>query len=365
MDKLKYIIPVVLLLLGACSSDESRDPLSWEEEAPSPVQFFVTVGAGEDGEYASDYFKEGDEIRIYCPVSYSSPSFKDDAEGTYIYTFGKEEGTADKWPYKFSPKEGTFGFDWRTLENTSIYYVFEAMYFPGNEYFENVPVDQNKKGVFEKADMLIAHHRQALEDRGDTVQLTFHHAFAMVRVKVKLPANANPTEGPFPENAIQEAYMRAMLTSYEVNYVQVIDNDGLRSVKAPDADERLDPETKNLRKDVYMKKVSVSEVKHEEDANGKSIPYQEYVFEGIVPAQNFLDQGRDFLYFEVMKNDGSNKPALFKYVPNTPSLTLKSSHVLNLELEITRDSQELVVLTAEIKPWGKAPNDMEIGPVTK
>ena len=44
----------------------------WET---SSVQFQATVGEGENALYESDYFHEGDEIRIYCPVNYSIPNF--------------------------------------------------------------------------------------------------------------------------------------------------------------------------------------------------------------------------------------------------------------------------------------------------
>lgn len=358
MDKLKYIIPLLFLLFGACSLDDRRDPLSLQDGEPLPIQFRTTVGIGENAEFESNYFEKGDEIRIYCPISYSTPNFEDGAPGTYIYTYSNTEGGTDNWPYKFQAEEGK-GFDWRTLVPTSIYYVFEAMYFPGKEYLKEVPANQNELDMLEKADILIAHHRQSLDLRGKAVQLTFHHAFAMVQVKVKLPVSDLPTEGPFPKNAIEDVYMRAMLTGYEVNYSQVIDNDGLRTVGAPAADEALPSDTPGLRKDVHMRQISTREMI--EDVNGKSIRFQEYVFQGIVPAQKFLNQGNEFLYFKVKKHDGG-EPKLFKYVPEKSTLSLISSHVLHLSLEINTDLQDVVVLTAEIRPWGKARNDMEIGP---
>ena len=70
------------------------------------------------------------------------------------------------------------------------------MHFPGKEYLEEVPEDQDEEGALEKADMLIAYRRQLLSERGKRVPLTFHHAFAMVQVKVKLPVGDNPAEGP-------------------------------------------------------------------------------------------------------------------------------------------------------------------------
>lgn len=350
---MKYIIPVLLLFLGACSSDEEREPQ--QDMVPSPVQFRAIVGEGNNAEYESGYFKGGNEIRIFCPISYSTPNFEDDAPGTYIYTYSRTED-ADTYPYKFQAEEGK-GFDWRTLIPTSIFYVFEAVYFPGNAYLERVPANQNEPDMLEKADMLIAHHRQDLDMRGEAVQLTFHHAFAMVQVRVKIPFSDTPTDGSFPKDAIKGAYMRAMLTDYEVNYTQVISNDGLRVVKAPETAEYLAPDSEK-RTDVHMRQVSVTET--QETVGGKSVGYQEYVFQGIVPAQAFLSGGTEFVYFRVQKHDGG-EPKLFKYVPDKSTLSLISSHVLNLSLEIESEDQEVVVLTAEIKPWGEARGDMELG----
>ena len=66
MNKLKYIIPIGFLLFGACTSPEE---VAVPDSEDSSVQFRVTVGEGENALYESEYFKEGDEIRIFCPVN--------------------------------------------------------------------------------------------------------------------------------------------------------------------------------------------------------------------------------------------------------------------------------------------------------
>ena len=358
MDILKYIISVLPLLLWGCSSDEMEDPSSGVK--PSPVEFRAFVGEGSDAEFESGYFQEGNEIRIFCPVNYSTPDFTDNASGTYIYTYS-ETKDGDEFPYKFQAKEEGKGFDWQTLLPTSLYYVFEAMYFPGNKYFDEVPTDQNKEENFTKADMLIAHRRQPYTERGKAVKLTFHHAFAMVCLRVKIPVSPTPMDGPFLKDAIRDVYMRSMLTKYEVNYTQVINDHGLRTVRVPKEDEEADPNAEGLRKDVYLFLKEKSEIKTEQ-SEGKEIQYQEYEYRGIVPAQNFIDSGKDFILFKVNKNDGSNEPKTFRYVPETSNISLISSHVLNLSLEIKPELSDVVVLSAEIMPWGEASGDMEVGP---
>lgn len=99
----------------------------------------------------------------------------------------------------------------------------------------------------------------------------------------------------------------------------------------------------------------------ETDNTGKEVIYQEYIFQGIVPEQNFLNEGNDFLYFQVKRHDAEE--VLYKF--KTETLTLKSSHILNLTLSIDSNTLEIIVLTAEVKPWNTATvDDMEIGPVT-
>ena len=141
MNKLKYIIPIGFLLFGACTSPEE---VAVPDSEDSSVQFRVTVGEGENALYESEYFKEGDEIRIFCPVNYSTPNFKDEGSFyTYEYTSKDDTLGAANYPFKFSAVGK--GFDWRTLTPTAIYFPFEAMHFPGKEYLEEVPEDQDEE----------------------------------------------------------------------------------------------------------------------------------------------------------------------------------------------------------------------------
>ena len=193
--------------------------------------------------------------------------------------------------------------------------------------------------------------------RGRWVPLTFHHAFAMVQVKVKLPVGENPAEGPFPPEAVQSAYLRSMLRAYEVSYSEVIDNDGRRTVRVSDADDKTEAGS-DRRKNVIMRR-TVSPVKTD-DTGAR---YQEYLFQAIVPEQSLLNEGKDFLYFNVKRNDGNESTTLYKFVPNKAEISLKAGHRLNLSLVIDAVTHEVVVLTAILEPWSKAEVDMELVPV--
>ena len=153
MDKLKYIIPIGFLLFGACTSPEE---MAVSESEDSGVHFRAIVGQGENALYESEYFHEGDEIRVYCPVNYSQPNFKDEYGNYYTYRYTHTNDTVgpDEYPYKFSAAEGE-GFNWLTLVPTSIYFPFEAVHFPGKHYLDEVPDDQSAEGALDEADMLI------------------------------------------------------------------------------------------------------------------------------------------------------------------------------------------------------------------
>lgn len=374
MNKIKYILPVLFLSLVGCTADETVTfaPVS---EAEQPLEFRSFVGSKGSGQiYESEYFKSGDQIRVYCPRVYSAPSFEDGAPGMYIYEYSAtkqdaEDNKWENWPYEFKPQEGTSGFDWRTLEPTGPVYMFEVLHFPGKDFMEEVPDRQDKPypnldsdsptsiSGLEAADMLIAHRRHPVEDKEKTVPLTFYHAFAMVEVTVELPFSEVSTGGLFPKDALQEVYMRQMLTHYTVDYSSVIASDTLRVVKAIEGGER---------KDIYMKSDDLkgNDTFVDKDQEGQNVNYQRFVYRGIVPAQSFLDEGNNFLFFKVKRNDGSDGTTLyrFKFSAETAGFSLKASKILSIKVRIDNNTNEVVVMTAEIKPWIKADGEFDIFP---
>lgn len=349
MNHIRYILFAPLFVLGACSSGTWEDielpkPEEMEEEF-SNVNFSASMNQGQEGDGDTPYFRSGDEIRISTPSSYATPDF-DKTGGYYTYVYSEKKD--DEYPYKFEEKVEGSGFDWRTLQPTSIYYFFEAMYFPGkgHQYYKDVPYRQDNVANYLKADLLLAHHRVPISERGNNVQLFFHHAFAMVEVEVTLPEAETPIDGVFPRDAMEEVYMRDMLITYDVNYAEVISNDGLRTTRG------LLEDDGGTRKNVTMYKL---EDKREPDASNDKIIRHTYIYRGIVPAQAFdgAHNGADFLYFMVKENNGSDKLTKYRFTPNK-SLTLNSSTKLKLRLTIQKGDQEAALLRTEIQPWSNA-----------
>lgn len=388
---------LLLLLLGSCSADEHADvaplpPLPPEET--HAVQFRTTVGGkNTSGAYEEEYFKVGDEIRICCPVSHATPDFSTGSPSMYVYKYDQTETeTTDwsQWPYHFVPKETDGGFDWRFLQPSSIYYVFEALHFPAREPFTNnrVPAEQDTPSTYNEtdgsfseargldaADMLIAHHRQTLLNARLTVPLTFYHAFAMVEVTVELPVHWSAKEGAFPPNALKKVYMNDMLLEYEVNYSATISSDGLRKVRVPTDPKNPGKDWEKEREDVTMRLISckpeiTDATPIPDDEESKEDLIQTYIFRGIVPEQNFINSGHDFIFFEVQKYN-SQAPVLYRFTVRDEQhqLTLESSKILSLHLCVDENTNpnNVVAVTADVKPWLDTvmDGDMELVPETE
>ena len=283
----------------------------------------------------------------------------EDAIGIFAYREGETEPAYKNVKYTYNASKSEWNSEKAiTSDGTKLSYY---AYYPYMDEVTdpsqlNITVSADQTGGFSKDDVLTAQNTTAEAD-APSVTLTFKHAFAMVQVKVKLPVGDNPAEGPFPPEAVQSAYLRSMLRAYEVSYSEVIDNDGRRTVRVSDADDKTEAGS-DRRKNVIMRR-TVSPVKTD-DTEAR---YQEYLFQAIVPEQSLLNEGKDFLYFNVKRNDGNEGTTLYKFVPNKAEISLKAGHRLNLSLAIDAVTHEVVVLTAILEPWSKAEVGMELVPV--
>ena len=126
-NKIQYILIALCSVLGACSSEEV--PVTIPQQDTETMTFSVAMnGDNSDEVNVVPYFKKGDQIRLYNPVSYSTPDFTDDSQKAYIYECDSARTALDEeYPYKFIPFNNK-GFKWKNLNPTSIYYMFEAAY---------------------------------------------------------------------------------------------------------------------------------------------------------------------------------------------------------------------------------------------
>lgn len=354
MKRLKYIMWYTgLLAISACSSER----IAPDGETEQNIDVHLAAGISEsdnssrsdNNTYIKTAFTTNDEIRLVNTVFFNTPDFTN--ENT-IFTYAGIENNK----YKFTQSsqndtsgnpDGTgstddtqpIGITWNDFSPTSFVYMFEAVYYPGNELFSSVPSDQSNVENFKKADLLIAHHRMPLEDRYKDIELTFHHAFAMVKVEATVPTGV----GGLPKNAIQEASMINVQTAYHVDYTATIQNNGLRTVKGIE-DENY-PRT-NVK--MWLQSITENTAKKT----------QTYTFLGIIPVPNPNDPNEpiivqdDFIHFEVKVDDKTTKT--YRFVPKENAIHLEQAHITVLKLQLGKNGVLPLLLSAEIAPWTQA-----------
>ena len=94
-NKIQYILIALCSVLGACSSEEV--PVTIPQQDTETMTFSVAMnGDNSDEVNVVPYFKKGDQIRLYNPVSYSTPDFTDNSPTAYIYECDFERTALDE-----------------------------------------------------------------------------------------------------------------------------------------------------------------------------------------------------------------------------------------------------------------------------
>lgn len=92
-------------MLGAWCLFIRRSSETIPQQDTETMTFSVAMnGDNSDEVNVVPYFKKGDQIRLYNPVSYSTPDFTDNSPTAYIYECDFERTALDEeYPYKFIP----------------------------------------------------------------------------------------------------------------------------------------------------------------------------------------------------------------------------------------------------------------------
>ncbi len=355
--KQKYILPICFLL-AACSSEEAVNNLPDTQPTDTAVSFSANIHSamsrsGGDTELDIDdyrhqhFIKDKSRIRIVNTVNYSVPDFNTpDEYEEYVYT-GEGNETEETEPYSnFTPYTGenptNDGFDWNEITPTANHFIFEAVCYPlGYEPFDEVQEDQSTIENFWKSDLLLAYHWQDLDERYEMVELYFHHAFSMIRVKVDLPISMPQDEGGFPSNAVQSVKLVKIQRGYEVDYTSAVDNDGLRPVRVTGEDESI----------------QMLQIEGPDENNTET---QSYVYCAILPAQE-IENGKELVEFSILTYPGEPDPAdgewkeavekTYYFTPTT-NFSLEQEHITTLKLTYDHEVPEIIQVSASISDWG-------------
>lgn len=366
--KKKYIIPILSLLLAACSSEEPVNNAPETKPTDTAVSFSASISgstsrSGEDTEitdYLHQHFiKDKSLIRIVNTVNYSVPQFDDPAEyKEYIYTGNGGDDAETTIPYpNFTPYPNADedGFDWNRINPTANHFIFEAVCYPLTYTpFDEVQADQSTIENLWKSDLLLAYHWQDLNERYKMVELKFHHAFSMIRVEADLPISMPQDEGGFPENAVTKVKLVKIQRGYEVDYTSAIDNNGLRPVKVLGEDESIE-----------MYRISGPD-----ESNTHT---QSYVYCAILPTQE-IESGKELVEFTILtypgeRNEGEEgyKEAVEKTYYFTPktNFSLEQEHITTLKLTYDHEVPEIIQVNATVSKWGDWYTGMVLEPDNK
>ena len=356
MKQLKYIILYVgLLAISACTAEKVAPTAETVQNTEVRLVADISESGNAsraDADYIKKTFTNGDQIRLVNTVFYNTPNFDDEKT---IFTFSGEYNPEKG--YKFTQSQGNSDNEtentedgveqtqsvltWNDFSPTSFVYIFEAVYYPGNTLFNSVHIDQNEDdGIgFRNSDLLLAHHRMLLEDKYNDIELSFHHALAMVRVNVSVPIGV----GGLQRDAFTEAYVHNVQPGFTVNYSSTISNDGLRTVYGT-----------GKKRNITMWRQS-SEISLDKKT-------QTYTFLAIMPVPN-VDEGEkidqeDFVRFKVKVDN--NKEKIYRFVRNegAGAISLSQSHITVLNLKWDVNEGLPLLLSASIEPWKEAYADM-------
>ena len=348
-------------------------------------------------------FKEGDVIRI-CNTQSSTgaPSFNMDGS-SYVYQYvwqnrisvnGTPEGSAEEdslvWKnpevysqYVFAPDAvtetdgSTYGFYVNDLlVDNNNYFQLYAMWWKefrsGNtDSIPEIKRNQSTKEGFLNSDMMLAYRQHSINMPYDTIRFTFWHVFAMLDVRISLPAyDASTGEGD-DSGKLPSGYepedVKMYMTNIPIDY-QIVHTAGLSSHNRlgilPDVNVRVDT--------IPMYRYYTGEPLKEKDSEDaeSSSDYRTYGFCGILPAVNWTDesllQSLPMLRLK-LKDPLSGEPKYYTYTPapkneeeDKPSLNLEGGHISVVLLGLPRTEGEMEVVRGFIQPWTDAETTVKV-----
>lgn len=355
-----FLIPMMCLLAGACTSDNALQPDT--PKVDGPVSFsaqFDNSAMGnniqintrvEPGDQQSDYlnlhFVDGDRIRIANTLrTEQTPNF---INGNYYeYVRGEEVWNDGQYyvKYAFNPYNQN-GFRWSDLKLNGNTYVLEAAFYPVGydpAFFDGntVPQEQNTPEILKKSDLLLSHHLKHFTEWGNEIELKFRHVFSLVYTSLTVPIYDQVTGTGFLRPNSDEDHPKGCLTKlrthYSMNYRASISTDGIISVRAD--------HEKPLIDEIVMCPASYTI-----DEDKQEITYNYLV---IIPTQAIDYTGTLPLHrFYLKDKDGNIKR--YRFIPRDTPIVLEQGKMTQISLTLPRNSTDAILVCASIAPWTQA-----------
>lgn len=379
-----FILPIIIA--SSCSTsmyDDEPEPASDSVipglyvAANMPLTATDADSEGEDDADDGMIIKDFDtsSILYFSQLgTIDTPNFSDmTANGRpYCYQYEYSPDPTANWDigYNFKHKTGTNPFDWKSvteLGSVGNAFSFFAMYFPvDNTVKWAVQTDQSDKSAFLMSDIMGAYH--ATSSLYTRMRFNLFHLMVYLKVTIYVPVfessvnNDNFNISGFEADALQGAYLLNANTDFDIDWLAVRSSD------------KMAPLTQSIESKTNIKMFThpaTGDIKTIDVRNyyaGGSLTEDDvrtYSFSVIFPSQNFSD---NFLCFALKDKDNALRYFYFsgsQILGDSGNYSLSQGTLQELFLYLPRNSNETILVGANVLPWKDSVTDMTVSKDTQ
>lgn len=378
MTKFRFLFILPLAMAFSCSTTDRED----EPDVPtgdsvprvyvatnSPLASDDIVTDNPKDEMIIDSFEEGDILYFSQLGTIDMPNFSDLSENgrPYCYQYVYSPDPKANWEsgYNFKFKTGTKSFEWKTvpeLGSVGNAFSFFAMYFPGDNTVKwNVQTDQSDKRNFILSDIMGAYH--ATSSLYTRLRFNLFHLMVYLRVTIYVPVfkssdtDNNFSISGFEADAVQGAYVLNASTGFNIDWLAVRSSDKMAPLTQP-----VDPKA-HIKMFAHEATGEVETLDVRNYYSGGSLTEDEvrqYTFSVIFPSQNF---GDNFLCFALKDKDNSLRYFYFsgsQILGDSGNYSMSQGTMQELFLYLPRNSNETILVGANVLPWKESVTDMTV-----
>lgn len=293
-------------------------------------------------------------------------NFGEDAQ-PYCYQYQYSPDPQANWDqgYNFKCKTSCKPFDWTAvpeLGSVGNAFSFFAMYFPVDNVVKwQVQTDQSEKTDFLKSDIMGAYH--ATSSLYTRMRFNLFHLMVYMKVTIYVPNfkdsdnNNNFSYSGFNDDALIGAYVLNANTTFDIDWLAVRSSDKMAPLTQPKDSKS------NIKMYSHPATGEVEQIDVRNYYSGGNITEDEvraYTFSVIFPSQTF---GDNFLCFALKDIDNSTRYFYFsgsQIVGDSGNYSLSQGTLQELKLYLPRNSNETILVGANILPWKDSVTDMTV-----
>lgn len=373
-----YLFIFLIIITGSCSTATIED-----EPDPGAVvsELYVATNKplantlddegtpGEDDGLIITDFDENSILYFSQQGTTMVPNFTNLSENAspYCYQYQYNPNPSANWDsgYNFKCKSLCKPFDWNEvpeLGSVGNAFSFYAMYFPGDNAIKwEVQTDQSEKDNFIKSDIMGAFH--ATSSLYTRLRFNLFHLMVYLKVTIYVPTfkesdnNNNFNYSGFEQDAVLGAFVLGANTKFDIDWQAVRSSDKMAPL-TQSKDSKA-----NIKMFSHPATGEIKEIDVRDYYNGGSITQDDvraYTFSVIFPSQAFND---NFLCFALKDVDNSTRYFYFsgtQIVGDSGNYSLSQGTLQELYLYLPRNSNETILVGANVLPWKDSVTDMTV-----